>query len=141
MFKAKFLSLLISEIEFSKKQRNKQIDIAFLDAEHVKEYFDKTNKAKEISNFKSHSISDLSDIKKYQVVYIDCNYEVEEEQLKKILGRSKTLVVTENQMMPTYMINFMIEDCKIQYEVNLEALNKQRLVPSRNLIEQSKNYL
>lgn len=132
--KALFLYLFTDEVEFKGRNENKEFKVAFLNSEGVKKYFDKIIAVDSDRSYTTETIDNLKSIKKYQMVFIDCNYDIDLIELNRRLGNSKTLIVTDNEIENDLMLNFTVNDCKIKYTVNKEMMAQQKLIPSPKLL-------
>ena len=132
--KALYLYIFTNSVDFEKK-KDPEFKVAFLQSDSIKQYFDGIQKGKKESHILTYSIQSLEDITNYQLVYIDCNYEFEQADLEKAIGESQTLIVTDNRIENNFMVNFRIENCKVQYELNEKAMIDHQMVPNHDMIK------
>jgi len=100
-----------------------------------------------IKSFKKHhgreiprkviAIDNLDDATSYQIIYIAAESGYTAKELLGSIGKKPVLLVTENYEFGSTMINFIINNNKLQYEVNVLQIESNDLVLNNEVLNRA----
>jgi serine phosphatase RsbU (regulator of sigma subunit) len=84
---------------------------------------------------KVYYLEDLSHIRKMDMVYTNYESNYSAKELLEAIGKNPILLVTENYDYSTTMINFIIDNNKQKYEVNVANIETRNLIVDNVLLK------
>lgn len=87
--------------------------------------------------FKVDEIESLENAKNYSVLYVNIRNKYLPPELFNAIGNDPILLITEGYDVGTTMINFVIQNNRLSYEVNVLPIELRKLIMDNKLLDNS----
>lgn len=139
-FKSGYLNNFINLVKWPKVAVQDTFRIGIVKDKELSEWVTKTMENKTYGEknlpMKVTLLDDLTNASQYNVLYAGAESGYLAIELLNSIGKDNILLVTENYDYGTTMINFIINNNKIQYEVNVLKIEQNGLVVDNKLLDQ-----
>lgn len=135
--KALYLFNFYNSINSDQADKEEDFQIAFMEGDSVKSYFDKMIRPDKADRLRTVSINKIEQAVKYKMAYLPTQNPDEVKKLNQLIEKSKSLIITEEYEFPNYTINLIVQNCKLEYMLNAERLRALGFQPGEELTKRA----